>query len=289
MIPHFTFFLSPFVCDQSLGALSTWPDVPVLLILDSFPPSRRAHLLQQASLHVPGTWILRQQAGGAGGQNLHELRSMHAQMYAELPKRSRVLHKEGCWEHASWDVFPTRTITKLWRSCLCGGSVPSQVVNALSPDEVQSHIEKWDNLRYALHWGHHQNSPLLLVHRNHQQDAARLSWEGLVAGTDGSVDERTECMGAGYVVGGDVIPLMTLSLRVGGPLASVRAEAASLLHLLRDVSIKYGRSARLLIFIDCQVLLDILRKWGTNNFHPRPKEVVHFDEKIGTFLTACSP
>ena len=63
---------------------------------------------------------------------------------------------------------------------------------------------------------------------------------------------------------------------MGGPLASVRAEAASLLQLLRDVSIKYGRSARLLIFIDCQVLLDILRKWGTQNFHPRPKEV-HFD------------
>ena len=42
--PHFTSFLSPFVCDQSLGALSTWPDVPVLLILDSFPPSRRALL-----------------------------------------------------------------------------------------------------------------------------------------------------------------------------------------------------------------------------------------------------
>ena len=39
------------------------------------------------------------------------------------------------------------------------------------------------------------------------------------------MDERTECMGAGYVVGGDVIPLMTLSLLVGGPLASVRAEA----------------------------------------------------------------
>ena len=72
-----------------------------------------------------------------------------------------------------------------------------------SPDELQSYVEKWDNLRYAFHWGHHQNSPFLLVHRNHEQDAARLSWEGLVAGTDhGSVDERTECMGAGYVVGG---------------------------------------------------------------------------------------
>ncbi len=59
----------------------------------------------------------------------------------------------------------------------------------------------------------------------------------MVAG-DGSVDERTECMGAGYAVGGDVAPLMTLSLRVGGPLASVRAEAASLLQLLWLVNMK---------------------------------------------------
>ena len=38
-----------------------------------------------------------------------------------------------------------------------------------------------------------------MVHRNHQQDALLLRWEGMVAGTDGSMDERTECMGAGYV------------------------------------------------------------------------------------------
>ena len=81
------------------------------------------------------------------------------------------------------------------------------MVNASSPDEVQSYIETWDNLRYAFHWGHHQNSPSLLVHRNHQQDAAWLSWEGLVAGIDGSVDARTARMGAGNVVRGDVILL----------------------------------------------------------------------------------
>ena len=75
------------------------------------------------------------------------------------------------------------------------------------------------------------------MHRTHQQDAARLRWEGSVAGTDGSVDERTESMGAGYAAGDDVIPLMILSSLVGGLLASVRAEAASLLQLLRDVSI----------------------------------------------------
>ncbi len=52
---HFTSFLSPFECDQSLGAFSQWPDVPVLLVLDSFPPLRRVQLLQQASMHGLGT------------------------------------------------------------------------------------------------------------------------------------------------------------------------------------------------------------------------------------------
>ncbi len=89
--PHFTSFLSPFECDQSLGALSQWPDVPVLLVLDSFPPLRRVRLLQLASMHGPGTWILQQQVGGKGGQDLTEFRNMHAQIYAELPKKSRPL------------------------------------------------------------------------------------------------------------------------------------------------------------------------------------------------------
>ncbi len=31
-------------------------------------------------------WILRQKEGGEGEQDLTELRNMHAQMYAELPK-----------------------------------------------------------------------------------------------------------------------------------------------------------------------------------------------------------
>jgi hypothetical protein len=32
----------------------------------------------------------------------------------------------------------------------------------------------------------------------------------------------------------------------------------------------------LLIFVDCLVVLDIIRKWGRSDFHPSPKEVVHF-------------
>ena len=85
-------------------------------------------------------------------------------------------------------------------------------------------------------------------------------------------------MGAGYVVGWDPIPIMTLLIRVGGPLATTRAEAASLLQLIRDVvGRSRGTSFNLLIFIDCLVVLNILIKWGLSDYYPRPKEIVHFD------------
>ena len=72
--------------------------------------------------------------------------------------------------------------------------------------------------RYAFHWSE-DPTPRLLVHRQHQQDALRHSWDGLVAGTDGSVDERTEMMGAGYVLGADPLPIISFFARVGDSVA----------------------------------------------------------------------
>ena len=63
---------------------------------------------------------------------------------------------------------------------------------------------------------------------------------------------------------------------MGGPLASARAEPVSLLQLLRNVRRRYGNNAHLLIFVDCLVILDILGKWGHSNFHPNPKQIMHF-------------
>jgi hypothetical protein len=83
-------------------------------------------------------------------------------------------------------------------------------------------------------------------------------------------------MGAAYVLGTDPDPTMFFFARVGGPLASARAEAASLLQLLQDVRRRYGHRVHLLIFVDCLVILDILRKWGRSDFHPNPKEIIHF-------------
>ncbi len=133
--------------------------------------------------------------------------------------------------------------------------------------------------RYAFHWSEDSIPVRLLTHRQHQQGSLRHSWEGLVAGTDGSVDERAEVMGACYVLEADPLPVISFFARVGGPLASARAEAASLLQLLRDVQQRYScysNRVHLLVFVVCLVVLDIIRKWGSNNFHPTPKEVVHF-------------
>jgi hypothetical protein len=55
-----------------------------------------------------------------------------------------------------------------------------------------------------------------------------------------SVDERTERMGAGYALGDKPVPILTFYARVGGPLATTRAEAASLLRLLQDVRVHKG-------------------------------------------------
>jgi hypothetical protein len=57
--------------------------------------------------------------------------------------------------------------------------------------------------RYAFHWDEDPTPPRLLIHRQHQQDPLRHSWDGFVAGTDRSVDERTEVMSAGYVLGAE--------------------------------------------------------------------------------------
>jgi len=255
-----------------LGAAADWPQVPALLVLDSFEPQLRGQMLDRAAAHRPGVWVLWQHKN-PDDPSLTILRR-RAKLYAELPKKSRVLHKAECWETAAWDVELARSITQLWRldtdpNPLHFGPVPS-------PATVQHHLGGGGHHRYAFHWSVDPVPPRLLLHRQNQQDALRHNWDGLVAGTDGSVDLRAERMGAGYVLGAGPDPIAIYFARVGGPLASARAEAASLLQLLRDVGGRYGRHVHLLIFVDCLVILDILRKWGRSEFHPDPKEIIHF-------------
>ena len=115
------------------------------------------------------------------------------------------------------------------------------------PIPIQSLLGDWEDSRFDFHWYDGPSTQLLQWHQENQQDALRLSWTGIVAGTDGSVDWKHERMGAGYVTGTDQEPESSFSACVGGPLSTLRAEAASLLQLLIDLS---GRlSTPLLVFV----------------------------------------
>jgi hypothetical protein len=112
--PHFPHFVSPYPPDECLGAVKEWPQVPALLIIDSFAPHMRGAVLEQAVAHRHGVWVLRQHVGDPEEPVLEQLRRI-ARLQAELPKNSRALHQVGCWEVAAWDVELSRFSTQLWK------------------------------------------------------------------------------------------------------------------------------------------------------------------------------
>ena len=61
-----------------------------------------------------------------------------AKLYAELPKKSMVLHRKECWETAAWDVEPSSCTTQLWRLDTCPD--PQRRGLELSPAVVQQHL-----------------------------------------------------------------------------------------------------------------------------------------------------
>ena len=180
------------------------------------------------------------------------LRGLGSTLCALIPARSRVLHGDGCWAEAKWDVSPSGSATQLWKLQMTKDSNQNRI--APQPLAVQQSLGHWGQNRYDFHWCEDPIPRALVLHREHQQDALRFSWpgDGLVAGTDGGVQWKQERMAAGYVAGTDPIPLMTLSAPVGGPLVSLRAEGASLLHFVQTVAEKYGRHIHLTYFHSTQ-------------------------------------
>ena len=109
----------PYSSNASLGSVPEWPQVPALLVLDSFAPQLRHQMLEKAACLRQETWTLRRHTSGPEDLNLAMLRRS-AKLYAELPKKSMVLHREGCWESAAWpgDVESSRSSGDLictWR------------------------------------------------------------------------------------------------------------------------------------------------------------------------------
>ena len=155
----------------------------------------------------------------------------------------RVVHKDDCWCDAKWDAEPAGYETQLWRVDPInapGSGRKSGTRGETVPTPIQSLLGDWEGFRFDFHWYDGQSAKLLQWYQENQQDALRLSWSGIVAGTDGSVDWKNERMGSGYVTGTEQEPETLFSACVGGPLSTLRAEAASLLQLLTDLR---GRSS----------------------------------------------
>ncbi len=78
--------LSPaYPSDECLGAVKEWPQVPALLVIDSFAPDVRGAVLEQAVAHRPGVWVLRQHVGDPEESVLEQLRRI-ARLQAEFTK-----------------------------------------------------------------------------------------------------------------------------------------------------------------------------------------------------------
>ena len=274
--PHFPHFVSPDAGDSSFGAATQWPVQPALILLDSFSPQDRSSVLERARAHCCAVWILRSDRPSPRAvEDNAILHRLDACLMLLLPARSLLLHDTSCWSEAKWDSVPSRYLTQLWLlrpSSACVHPCPD-------PESVQNLLGKWDSRRYDFHHCAGSVQTQLLQYRSCQQDAAFFVGGGLFCGSDGSVNRRQEKMGAGSVLtnGDDPTPILQLSSPVGGPLASVRAEAVALLCLLQEILERSMVPSRLTVFIDCLGLLQLLSRWGRADFWPGPQDIIHFD------------
>ena len=80
----------------------TWPQVPALLLLESFMASVRSELLLQASSREPGAWTLRTTVAKVeDADQATNLMSIHALLCAEMPNKCRVVHKDAAGKQHS--------------------------------------------------------------------------------------------------------------------------------------------------------------------------------------------
>ena len=273
--PHFRFLESPTSDQTGLGEDRIWPDVKALLLLDSIAPEHRAAWLQRAAQHRQPVWILRMHhPSRAALTDLRKLADLRAQCVALVPAKSNILHKPGGWQRAEWDEQQSTYPAQIW---LLDPRVSGFSTSAHSSVLTSTTLGDWSGRRYDFHQDGEQIPEALFLYRKHQQDALQYTFQGLVCATDGSANIRTEEMGAGFAIGHGRDPLLTFSAPVGGVYSPLRAEAVSLLKYLQTVRERFPEQKSLLIFIDCLVLLTILKNRGHSEFQPVPRDIVHFD------------
>jgi hypothetical protein len=249
------------------------------LLLHPNEPSEREQIIHQAAGHENEVWILRlDRPSGRAMADMQLIRSTRATLAEIVSAKSLVLHSSGCWSEAKLDVTSSSHDTQITgtpaarKMSLSGNRETDGAGRGKSTVlSLQSQLGNWLVRRYDFYSCVTAPPHSLEIFRARQQDARQYSHCGPLAATDVSVNLKKECMGASFVLvenpGSGV--LLSLSAPIGGPLASLRAEAVGLLHLLRRAKTRFGGAIPLLIFIDCLALFIFFEKWGRSDSWPQ--------------------
>ena len=220
--------------------------------------SLQAAIIQQACDHNHAVWILlKDRPLHSAAEELLLIRGKHwhTRLVAVIPLNSLVLHSPTCWSDAKWDEAPSNYATQIWtlqRSYHPSRSdVRTKVIaesEANLPLKIQHKLGELNSRRYDLYSLSDGPPRPLLCYREKQQDARQNLHDGPLAATDGSLSLWKEHMGTSFVLvkkPGSAVSLQ-FSAPVGGPLATLRAEAVGLLYLLWRVELHFERVIPLL-------------------------------------------
>ncbi len=128
---HFQHFVSHLAGDQWLGAVQEWPQVPALLLLDSFEPAAHPQLWSTVATHATPIWVLLQDCQtDAQLGTVALLRQLGARLSATLGAKSLVVHDATCWSDEKWDALPAGFATHLWQIPPASGTGVSPVSTA---------------------------------------------------------------------------------------------------------------------------------------------------------------
>jgi len=270
--PHFNWYSSPAQSDTELGSRVEWPTEQCVLLLDAIPPDMRNQLLSKAFNHDAWVWIIRLDKHTQQSVNdRNQLSKLKATLYAQFPAKELLQQKSGCWSTAMYDAQPSEAKTQVWRLGRCDIMQP-----LLAPSVFRRLLGDWTERREDFHFPADPTPEAMRHYRAAQQDARQYSFEGIVVAVDGSVDRASEKMGAALVTGCGREPTIRIFFPVGGSMASIRPEGASMAKAAEVVPL----DVPMLVFGDSLGVYQNLQKWGSTDFHPDPEDIRHFDVLI---------
>ena len=227
-VPCFPHYVSPDKEDMALGAVAVWPAGSCLILWSGFAPQQRSQVLEEARLHPSPVWILFcREASRPSGDDRKLIHQAGAVLVSTIPANGLVTHTASAWTSGAFAARPAPGVTEIRVWCMhCSPLLRS--ADHVAVPRLSRPLGNWAIRREDFFDVPTEDRVTLQVYRQHQQDAIQYRWAGWTAATDGSVSRASKRVGAGMVLYSPIGHRhCRMSIRVGGRLSSLRAEAAA--------------------------------------------------------------